>query len=121
MTRIERPLLLFGANRPCCLIDSQLRLVRALSIGCFSCLAIVAGLQFLIALAPATELGLRITMLFAAALPGITLEHLLEKNARLGLKCPPDQEAVKVYCAEISQFFSVAIIASFVLEVMQGT
>ena len=118
MMKIKRPLLLFGARRPDCLMAPQMRLVQRLGIACFAGIALAITLLWFYALPFKTEVVIRISLLLCAVLPGIVLEYLLERNARAGLRCEPGQATATLYGTEILQLIFVLSLGVFVIEMI---
>ena len=119
MMKITRPLLLFGESRPDCLMAAQMRLVQRLAMACFAGIALAITLLWFYALPFKVEVVIRISLLLFAALPGIVLEYLLERNARAGLRCDPGQATATLYGTELLQLIFVLSLGVFVIEMIQ--
>jgi len=115
MVTVKRPLLLFGARRPTCLLMHQLRIVKRVAVAC-SVLLVLAVAQFYLAdPQPQVVTIIRISMLLLAALPGILLEFYLERNVRAGHVSDDGQQPVTLYWVEVLQLAFVLNLAVFLL------
>jgi len=113
MVTIRRPLLLFGASRPACLLTQQLRSVRVAALICFG--LICAGLAYLYLFDSSRMVVtvVRIWMLLLAAGPGILLEYYLERNARSAKDTDASQLTATLYSTELLQFLFLLNLAVF--------
>ncbi len=82
MIRIARPLLPFSKNRPDILTLPQLRAIKQLVAFCSTAFSLLFGFLWFAELGRTAELTARIVMLFVAVVPGLVLEHILDRNSK---------------------------------------
>tara|TARA_R100001143_G_scaffold2443_1_gene5226 strand:- start:440 stop:844 length:405 start_codon:yes stop_codon:yes gene_type:complete len=82
LIRIARPLLPFSRNRPDILTHQQLRAIRQLVAFCSTAFSLLFGFLWFAELGRTAELTARIVMLFIAVIPGLVLEHILDRNSK---------------------------------------